>query len=155
MQMALAITPANYGTWDEFKAAFKQQFIPPASQMEAITKMYHTSIGVCDFATWFQELSTHARHTGVDETTKMWAFRQALLPSIQAKLLMLSPQPTTLDTLVEKAWEFDRNWQIFGGSAGALTQGCGSSQGNWCGGQNPCIQEIKEDTETEIATTQS
>jgi len=68
---------------------------------------------------------------------------------------MLSPQPTTLDTLVEKAWEFDQNWQIFGGSSGTSTWGCGSPWGNWRGGQHPHIQEIKENTEIEIAAMQS
>jgi len=85
----------------------------------------------------------------------MWAFRRNLPLGLQAKLLMLSPQPTTLDTLVEKAQEFDHNWQIFGGSTGTSTRGHGSSWGNWCGNQNPCIQKIKDDTEIEIATTQS
>jgi len=68
---------------------------------------------------------------------------------------MLSPQPTTLDALVEKAWEFDKNWQIFGCPFGTSPRGCGSSRGNWRGNQNPRIQEIKEDTEIEIAVTQS
>jgi len=31
MQTALATQPPNYGTWDQFKAAFKKQFIPLAS----------------------------------------------------------------------------------------------------------------------------
>jgi len=68
---------------------------------------------------------------------------------------MLSLQPTTLDTLVEKAQEFDRNWQIFGGSSGTSTRGRGSSQGNWHSSQNPHIQEIKEDSKIEIAAMQS
>jgi len=112
-------------------------------------------MGSNPFTTWFQEWSTQARRTGVDETTKMWAFQCNLPPGLQAKLLMLSPQPTTLDTLVEKVQEFDKNWQIFSRSSGTSTQGRGSSQGNWCSGQNPYIQEIKEETEIEIAATQS
>jgi len=123
MQTALAVQPANYGTWNDFKAAFEKQFIPPATQMEAITKMHNTSMGTKDFTTWFLDWSTQARRTGVDETTKMYAFRRALLPALQNKLLTLSPQPTTLDTLVEKAWEFERNWQIFGGSSGSSSRG--------------------------------
>jgi len=75
MQTALTTNPVNYGTWQEFKAAFEKQFIPPASQMEAIVKMHSTQMGTKDFATWFQEWSTEAQHAGVDETTKMWAFR--------------------------------------------------------------------------------
>jgi len=90
-----------------------------------------------------------------DETTKMWAFRRNLPTILQQKLLMLSPQPTTLDTLVEKAREFNKNWQIFGRPSGTSSRGCGSSRGNWRGNQNPRIQEIKDDTEIEITATQS
>jgi len=121
IQMALATNPVNYGMWDDFKATFEKQFIPPASQMEAIQKMHDTRMGTTDFATWFQEWSTQARRTGTDKTTKMWTFRRNLLAGLQAKLLTLSPQPTTLDALVEKVQEFDRNWQIFGGSSGTST----------------------------------
>jgi len=120
--------------------------------MEAITKMHDTLMGAKDFATWFLDWSTQARRTGVDETTKMYAFRRALPPALQNKLLMLSPQPTTLDTLVEKAQDFERNWQIFRGSAGT-SRGCGSSQGNWRSNQNPRIQEIKDEDIIEVATT--
>ena len=154
MQTALAAQPPNYGTWDEFKAAFKKQFIPPATQMEAISKMHSNPMGSKDFATWFQEWSTEARHAGSDETTKMWAFQRNLPTILQQKLLTLSPQPTTLDDLVEKAREFDKNWQIFGRSSGTPSRGRGSSRGNWRGNQ-PHIQEIKEEAEIEIAATQS
>ena len=123
MQMALAHQLPNYGTWDEFKEAFKKQFIPPASQMEAISKMHSNQMGAKDFATWFLEWSNEAQRTGVDEITKMWAFRRNLPTGIQQKLLTLSPQPTTLDTLVEKAREFDKNWQIFGRPSGSSTRG--------------------------------
>ena len=103
METALAANPVNYGTWNDFKTAFEKQFIPPASQMEAISKMHSYQMGSKDFATWFQEWSTEARRTQADETTKMWAFRRNLPTILQQKLLMLSPQPTTLDALVEKA----------------------------------------------------
>jgi len=42
MQTALNANPVNYGTWNEFKAAFEKQFIPLAAQMEAIQKMHDT-----------------------------------------------------------------------------------------------------------------
>jgi len=61
MQMALAINPPNYGTWDQFKVTFEKQFTPPASQMEAISKMHSNQMGTSDFATWFQDWSTQAR----------------------------------------------------------------------------------------------
>ena len=152
--MALATNPVTYGTWNQFKDAFEKQFIPPAAQMEAIQKMHDTQMGTNSFATWFQEWSTQAQHAGVNETTKMWAFRCNLPSGLQAKLLMLSLQPTTLDTLVEKVQEFNCNWQIFGGSSGTSTRGWGSSQGNWHGNQNPRIQEIKDNKAIKIAVTQ-
>jgi len=31
MHTALNANPVNYGTWDNFKAAFEKQFIPPAA----------------------------------------------------------------------------------------------------------------------------
>jgi len=64
---------------------------------------------------------------------------------------MLSPQPDTLDSLVEKVREFDCNWQIYGEPN--PTRGQGPSRGNWRSNRNPRIQEIKDDTKIEIATT--
>jgi len=61
MHTALNANPVNYGTWDNFKAAFEKQFIPPAAQMEAIAKMHGTFMGAKDFATWFLDWSTQAR----------------------------------------------------------------------------------------------
>src|SRR6266581_3913281 len=115
--------------------------------------MHDTRMGTSNFATWFQEWSTHTRHTGVDEFTKMWAFRHNLPDRLRQKLLTLSLQPATLAELVEKTREFDRNWQIFGGSTRNPTREQGSSRGNWHGNRNPRIQEIKDDTEIEIAAT--
>jgi len=51
MQTALNANPVDYGTWNDFKAAFEKQFIPPAAQMEAIAKMHGTFMGAKDFAT--------------------------------------------------------------------------------------------------------
>ena len=153
IRAALDANPVDYGMWINFKDAFEQQFIPPAAQMEAIQKIHDIQMGTNSFANWFQEWSTHTRRTGVDEFTKMWAFRRNLPVGLQQKLLTLSPQPTTLNDLVAKAREFDTNWQIFGGSTGNPTRGQGPSRGNWRGNRNPRIQEIKDDTEIEIAAT--
>ncbi len=151
METALRANPPDYGTWNQFKVAFEKQFVPPAAQMEAIQKMHDTRMSGQNFTTWFQEWSTQARRTGADETTKMWAFRRNLPPGLRAKLLTLSPQPTTLDDLVEKVREFDRNWQIYGEPN--PTRGQGPSRGNWRSNRNPRIQEIKDEAEIEIAAT--
>src|SRR6266581_1474818 len=83
----------------------------------------------------------------------MWAFRHNLPQGLRAKLLTLSPQPNTLDDLVEKVQEFDRNWQIYGEPTGHPTRGQGPSRGNWRSNRNPHIQEIKDDAEIKIAAT--
>jgi len=38
----LARNPVNYGTWDNFRDAFKAQFIPPETQNEAIQNIHNT-----------------------------------------------------------------------------------------------------------------
>ena len=111
---ALDRTPANYGTWAAFKAAFNQQFVPPESQAEAIAKMYDTFQGNMDFGSWYQIWSQHARRANVDDVIKQYVFRRCLHPSLQQKLLNVSPAPVTLDAMVQKARDFDRNARIYG-----------------------------------------
>jgi len=53
MQTALATNPVTYGTWNQLKDAFEKQFVPPATQMEAIQKMHDNQMGTNSFATWF------------------------------------------------------------------------------------------------------
>jgi len=79
--------------------------------------MHHTPINICTFSDWYQEWSTYARHSQVDETTKMWAFQNNLPQALNQKILRISLQPTTLVDLVKKAQEFNCNWQIYGESA--------------------------------------
>jgi len=73
----------------------------------------------------------------VDKATKMYAFCRALDTALHNKLLQLSPMPTTLAGLVEKAREFDKNWHTFSGPTRGFQQ------------QNPRIREISEE-ESEI-----
>ena len=57
--------------------------------------------------------------------------------------MLVSPQPTTLAGLVEKAREIDNNWQTFANPGG---QGRRSS--NFCRSNNPKVREvINEDAE--------
>src|SRR5579863_1436031 len=114
---ALGQTPVNYGTWAAFKAAYNQQFIPPESQAEAISKMHNTFQRDLDFGKWYQLWSQYARRAGVDDTTKQYAFRRCLNPSLQQKLLNVTPAPATLDAMVQKARDFDHNWRIYAGPA--------------------------------------
>ena len=43
----------------------------------------------------------------------MYAFRRAINQGLHTKLLGISPQPTTMATLVEKTREFDRLWRVY------------------------------------------
>jgi hypothetical protein len=110
---AMAATPPNYGTWQQFEDAFKAQFIPPATQLEAITKMHNLPMGQQDFNAWYLNWSMHARRANVDAATTMYAFRKNLNPVLHNKIISLSPQPTTLEELVTQARNLDNNWRMF------------------------------------------
>jgi len=133
----LAGNPVDYRTWDDFRDAFKAQFIPPEMQNEAIQNIHNTPQRNREFGEWYQEWSRYARRANVDEATKMYAFRRALDTALHNKLLQLSLMPTTLAGLVEKAREFDRNWRTFAGPTRGFQR------------RNPRIREILEE-ESEI-----
>jgi len=103
MATAIAAQPTNYGTWQAFKDAFKAQFIPPQTELEALSKLHATPQGSREFNEWYQEWSQHTRHTNVDDNTKMFTFCNALNGAISNKIASQSPQPATLAELVEQA----------------------------------------------------
>ena len=137
--IAEALPTNNYGSWTDFKAAFKAQFVPPETQVEAIQKVHTTPQKNREFNEWYQEWSTYARQANINEATKIYAFQSALNQALHNKILQLSPMPTTLTALVEKAREFDKNWRTF----------VGPQQGFRHSGNNARIREISED-DTEI-----
>jgi len=100
---ALAANPTNYGTWAQFQTAFQKQFIPPQVQQEAIKGMHDTYMGNREFNDWYQDWTHHAQRSGIDDNTKMYAFRRCINLALQQKLVALSPQPATLPDLVDKA----------------------------------------------------
>ena len=110
---ALAATPVNYGTWNQFKTAFKEQFIPPKVQQEAIKGLHNIYMGNCEFNNWYQDWSHHAQCLGVNDNTKMYAFRKCINSVLQQKLIALSPQPATLADLVDKARDLDCSFHMF------------------------------------------
>ena len=61
MATTLGHTPADYGTWADFKAAFEKQFIPPKTQVQAIAQMYACKMGNQEFNEWYQEWGQHAQ----------------------------------------------------------------------------------------------
>jgi hypothetical protein len=109
MATALAAAPQTYGTWATFKNDFKAQFILPQTQLDAITKIHNLPMGGKEFNVWYQEWSQHARRSQIDEATKMYAFRKNLNLSLHQKIIQITPQPTTLAALVNKARDLDRN----------------------------------------------
>ena len=114
---ALAQTPVTFGTWATFKDAFKKHFIPEYSTLEAANAMHSSKMGGRPFQEWYQDWSTYASRSGANEETKMFAFRKALPIALHQKIMGVSPQPTTLDGLAEKAREFDRLWRMYSNPA--------------------------------------
>jgi len=147
MATAIAAQPTNYGTWQAFKDAFKVQFIPPQTELEALSKLHTTPQGNREFNEWYQEWSQHARRASVDENTKMFTFRNAINGAINQKIASQSPQPATLAELVERAQDLNRNWHMYAKPLG--------NQGTQCQGCNPCVCELSaENSNTEINATQ-
>ena len=148
---ALAANPVDYGTWANLKKDFKTQFIPPETQVDAIAKMHSLRMGNQEFNDWFQEWSAHCHRADVDEGTKMYAFCRALNQALNQKLVNILPQPTTLDTLVEKARDLDRNWRIY---AAPLSD---RSDRTPCCNSNARVHEIsgEEAPNAEINATQN
>lgn len=114
---ALALTTPDFGTWDQFKAAFKAHFIPVDSTLMSTQAMHSLRMGNRPFSEWYQEWSTHASRSGANEETKMFCFRQNLPNALHQKILGVSPTPTTLTRLVELAKDFDQNWRMYNNSA--------------------------------------
>ena len=87
----------------------------------------------------------------MDKGTKMYAFRCTLNQALNQKLVNISPQPTTLDTLVKKARDLDRNWRIY------ATPLSDRSEHTPCRNSNARVREIsgEEAPNTEINATQN
>ncbi len=114
---AFARTPRNFGTWDAFVEAFKKHFVPAENQLKSGALMHYYPQGSTPFNEWYQQWSIHASRAGVDENTKMFAFRRNINQALHNKLLIITPQPDTLALLVEKAREFDQLHQMYNSPA--------------------------------------
>jgi hypothetical protein len=112
---ALVATPITYSTWAEFKDKFKEQFIPPQTQVESIQKIHNLPMGSKEFNEWYQEWSMHARRANVDKQTQMYGFRKNLNQLLHQKIIQMSLQPATMTTLVQAARDLDKNWRMFVG----------------------------------------
>jgi len=141
---ALAANPTNYRTWAQFQTAFQKQFIPPEVQQEAIKGMHDMYMGNREFNDWYQDWTHHAWQSGVDDNTKMYAFRHCINLALQQKLVALSPQPATLPDLVDKAWDLDRSFHMFAPQAYTSSTGGGCGRGRF----TPWIQAIEEEEPT-------
>jgi predicted secreted hydrolase len=114
---ALKHMPISFGTWAMFKDNFKRHFIPAHSALEATNAMYTSKMGGRPFNEWYQDWSTYASRSGANEDTQMFAFRKALPMALHQKIMGVSPQPTTLEVLAEKACEFDCLWCMYSNPA--------------------------------------
>ena len=110
---ALAANPINFGSWADFKKGYDTHFVPAQSQLQAVQAMHNLRMGGRTFNNWYQEWFTHASRSGIDENTKMFAFRKNILMALHEKIIALHPQPTTLKDLVEKASAFDQVWRVY------------------------------------------
>src|SRR5882672_1470488 len=146
MATALRNNPADYGTWDAFKDAFKEQFIPPQTQAESIGKLHNLPMGNREFNDWYQEWSMNACRANVDDVTKMYTFRRNLNQGLHQKIIAIAPQPDTLEGLVQKARELDQAWHVYNIPRSTPSRGFRP--------RNTRINEIKEDVATEINATQ-
>jgi hypothetical protein len=115
MAAALAAAQVTYRMWATFKADFKAQFIPPQIQLDVITKIYSLSMKEKEFNIWFQEWSQYECCSQVDKATKMYTFRKNLNPLLHQKIIQITPQPTILMALVDKARDLNWNWHLYGG----------------------------------------
>jgi Retrotransposon gag protein len=112
---ALGATPINYSTWATFKDKFKEQFIPPQTQVESIQKIHNLPMENREFNEWYQDWSMHARRANVDKQTHMYAFRKNLNQSLHQKIIQMSPQPANMTALVQATRDLDKNWCMFAG----------------------------------------
>ena len=106
-------TPIDYGSWADFLTAFKDHFIPVQSAQQAMNALWTVKMGNRPFHEWYQEWSTYAARSEANDATKMYAFRQALPQGLNDKLVGVTPAPTTLTDLVEKARSFDQQYQLY------------------------------------------
>jgi hypothetical protein len=79
--------------------------------------MYTSKMGGRPFNEWYQDWSTYASRSGANEDTQMFAFQKALPMALHQKIMGVSPQPTTLEGLAEKARKFDRLWRMYSNPA--------------------------------------
>src|SRR5712672_3586653 len=112
-QTTLALQRPDFGSWDDFRSAFKAHFIPVETQMSSTQTMHSLHQGNRPFHEWYQEWITHANCSGANEQTKIFTFRRNIHPSLHVKLLGISPIPTTLSCLAELAKEFDQSFQMW------------------------------------------
>jgi hypothetical protein len=118
-QTALAANPITFGTWQEFKDAFKAHFIPADSILHSTNLMHTIKMGPKKFQDWFQDWSTHASRSQANEQTKMYAFWQNIPNALHQKILGVNPAPMTLTRLVKLAKEFDQAYHMWQNNSGS------------------------------------
>src|SRR5712672_185463 len=79
-QTALALQRPDFGSWDDFRSAFKAHFIPVESKMSSTQTMHSLRQQNRPFHEWYQEWITHANRSGANEQTKIFAFRRNIHP---------------------------------------------------------------------------
>src|SRR6202789_993161 len=110
---ALTGTRITYGTWQTFLDDFKKHFVPVQTEQQAMNAIWTVHMKNRPFHEWYQEWSTYASRSGANDATKMYAFRQALPRGLNNQLSGVTPLPTTLSGLVDKARTFDQQYCLW------------------------------------------
>src|SRR6202789_673392 len=110
---ALTGTRITYGMWQTFLDDFKKHFVPVQTEQQAMNAIWTVHMKNRPFHEWYQEWSTYASRSGANDATKMYAFRQALPRGLNNQLLGVTPLPTTLSGLVDKARAFDQQYRLW------------------------------------------
>src|SRR5579863_7365892 len=139
MEHALSQNPMDYGTWANFKTTFKDHFIPPQTQMEAMQKMHIYAMGNQDFNKWYQVWSTYATSSNPDINTveKRPPFK---------KQGCLSPQ--------ERKHRMDKNLCLYCGEASHKAINCTKPPNRRPGGSLRNMETIHEEEKEAIYPTE-
>ena len=119
---ALALSPPNFGGWEDFRDDFKSHFIPVDATLLSTQQMHSMKMGNCPFSDWYQEWSTHATRSGSNDVTKMYAFCQNLPNALHTKILGGHPPPTTLARLIELVKGFNKLYCLYNKSDSSKPQ---------------------------------
>ena len=109
--------PSIFWNVDHIQRHFQEAFHPSTLSTQSYKPHVYIQNGWKTLNEWYQDWSTYASRSGANEETQMFAFRKVLPLALHQKIMGVSPQPTTLEGLVEKACKFDHLWHMYSNPA--------------------------------------